>query len=147
MHGGATRYDFSFNFWRSPPQVVSPFPSSIVRVRIEELTHSINTGQLGLDDPTIRRSPSPPPKYDSQGKRTNTREQRTKEKLTLERQSLIQIATKLNPAFKVQPIHCIVRNIAFNIRFFIFYFLRYSASFGLQTYQREEDAQDSRADR
>lgn len=72
----------------------------LVRVRIEELTHSINTGQLGLDDPTIRRSPSPPPKYDSQGKRTNTREQRTKEKLTLERQSLIQIATKLNPAFK-----------------------------------------------
>lgn len=72
----------------------------LVRVRIEELTHAINTGQLGLDDPTIRRSPSPPPKYDSQGKRTNTREQRTREKLTLERQSLIQVATRLNPAFK-----------------------------------------------
>jgi hypothetical protein len=82
-----------------------PFPIYLkiaVRVRIEELTHAINTGQLGLDDPTVRRSPSPPPKYDSQGKRTNTREQRTREKLNLERQSLIQVATRLNPAFKVR---------------------------------------------
>jgi hypothetical protein len=98
------------------------FPS-IVRVRIEELTHSINTGQLGLDDPTIRRSPSPPPKYDSQGKRTNTREQRTKEKLTLERQSLIQIATKLNPAFKVKHhslhfTHCALPNNRFSFLLF-----------------------------
>jgi hypothetical protein len=77
----------------------------LVRVRIEELTHAINTGQLGLDDPTVRRSPSPPPKYDSQGKRTNTREQRTREKLNLERQSLIQVATRLNPAFKVRRVY------------------------------------------
>lgn len=77
-------------------------------MRIEELTHVINTNQLGLDDPTIRRSPSPPPKYDSQGKRTNTREQRTKEKLSLERQSLIQLATRLNPMFKVREITAVL---------------------------------------
>lgn len=72
----------------------------LLRVRIEEITHRLSTGQLGLDDPTIRRSPSPPPRYDAQGKRVNTREQRTREKLGLERQELIQAATKINPAFK-----------------------------------------------
>ena len=73
----------------------------LLRARIDEITHSLNTNQLGLEDETVRRSPSPPPRYDKQGKRTNTREQRTKEKLTLERQNLILLAMKLNPAFKV----------------------------------------------
>eukprot|EP00005_Dracoamoeba_jomungandri_P010833 CAMPEP_0174275300 /NCGR_PEP_ID=MMETSP0439-20130205/59750_1 /TAXON_ID=0 /ORGANISM="Stereomyxa ramosa, Strain Chinc5" /LENGTH=349 /DNA_ID=CAMNT_0015367391 /DNA_START=282 /DNA_END=1331 /DNA_ORIENTATION=+ len=73
----------------------------LVRVRIEEITHQLTTGNIpGLAD-SDRRSPSPPPQYDPlTGKRTNTREQRIKQKLQLERQSLIQTATKVNPLFK-----------------------------------------------
>ncbi len=47
------------------------------------------------------RSPSPPPKYDSQGKRTNTREVRMKEELENERANIIESMMKLNPAFQV----------------------------------------------
>ena len=73
----------------------------LVRVRIDEITNCLTTGNLGLEDESVRRSPSPPPRYDNQGKRTNTREQRTKEKMQLERQNLIQAAQQLNPLFKV----------------------------------------------
>jgi len=72
----------------------------LLRVRIDEITNSLTTGNLGLEDESVRRSPSPPPKYDTQGKRTNTREQRTREKMQLERQNLILAAQKLNPLFK-----------------------------------------------
>ncbi|KAL6043086.1 Splicing factor 1 [Balamuthia mandrillaris] len=72
----------------------------LVRARIEEITHRLTTGQLGLDDDSVRRSPSPPPRYDAMGKRVNTREQRTKEKLALERQNLINAAMAVNPNFK-----------------------------------------------
>ncbi len=47
------------------------------------------------------RSPSPPPKYDSEGKRTNTREVRMKEALENERANIIESMMKLNPAFQV----------------------------------------------
>lgn len=40
-------------------------------------------------------SPSPPPHYDSFGKRTNTREFRYRNKLEAERHSLVQKATAL----------------------------------------------------
>lgn len=73
----------------------------LLRARIDEITFCLNAGKLGLEDETVRRSPSPPPRYDKQGKRTNTREQRTREKLSLERQNLIGYAMKLNPTFKV----------------------------------------------
>jgi len=72
----------------------------LIRIRIEEITHRLTSGNLGVDDETIRRSPSPPPRYDSKGMRVNTREQRMKEKLGLERQELIHQAMKINPAFK-----------------------------------------------
>lgn len=39
-----------------------------------------------------RRDPSPPPKYDSAGNRTNTRDQRIKDQLEKERHSLVELA-------------------------------------------------------
>lgn len=46
------------------------------------------------------RSPSPPPQYDGQGKRTNTREVRMRAALEKERQSLMEQLIKINPLFK-----------------------------------------------
>ena len=91
----------------------------LLRARIDEITFCLNAGKLGLEDETVRRSPSPPPRYDKQGKRTNTREQRTREKLSLERQNLIGYAMKLNPTFKVHcPPFCYF-NCLFNLFLFV----------------------------
>jgi splicing factor 1 len=49
------------------------------------------------------RSPSPPPKYDSNGKRTNTREVRMREALMKERTDLIERLIKLNPVYQPPP--------------------------------------------
>lgn len=46
------------------------------------------------------RSPSPPPRYDSSGKRTNTREMRMRESLNKDRVALIEQLIKLNPGFQ-----------------------------------------------
>lgn len=46
------------------------------------------------------RSPSPEPIYNSEGKRLNTREYRTRKKLEEERHSLITEMVGLNPEFK-----------------------------------------------
>lgn len=51
-----------------------------------------------LDFPN--RSPSPEPIYNSEGKRLNTREYRTRKKLEEERHSLITEMVGLNPEFK-----------------------------------------------
>ena len=76
------------------------FNALLLRVRIEEITYKLTSGYpLNLDYPD-ERSPSPPPIYDQFGKRTNTREQRRKEKLMRERQDLIQRVQKQYPVFK-----------------------------------------------
>ncbi len=46
------------------------------------------------------RSPSPPPRYDSMGKRTNTREIRMRESLIQDRGRIIEELLKLNPTFQ-----------------------------------------------
>ncbi|KAK6464677.1 hypothetical protein DFJ63DRAFT_88091 [Scheffersomyces coipomensis] len=43
-------------------------------------------------NPTYEREPSPPPKFDKEGKRINTREQRTKLQLEKERHFLVEVA-------------------------------------------------------
>lgn len=48
----------------------------------------------------IFRSPSPEPIYNSEGKRLNTREYRTRKKIEEERHSLITEMVGLNPDFK-----------------------------------------------
>lgn len=47
-----------------------------------------------------RRSPSPEPIYNSEGKRLNTREYRTRKKIEEERHALITEMVGLNPEFK-----------------------------------------------
>jgi len=49
------------------------------------------------------RPPSPPPKYDSRGVRTNTREVRMREALTQERVSTIEQLLKVNPLYQPPP--------------------------------------------
>ncbi|ODQ68581.1 hypothetical protein NADFUDRAFT_45099 [Nadsonia fulvescens var. elongata DSM 6958] len=67
-------------------------------VRIEEIS-----SKLKLNDVVPRdgeRSPSPPPEYDQQGKRLNTREVRYRQKLEDERHKLISKAFQVIPNFK-----------------------------------------------
>eukprot|EP01113_Clastostelium_recurvatum_P023889 TRINITY_DN2850_c0_g1_i6.p2 TRINITY_DN2850_c0_g1~~TRINITY_DN2850_c0_g1_i6.p2 ORF type:complete len:494 (-),score=107.92 TRINITY_DN2850_c0_g1_i6:129-1610(-) len=71
-----------------------------LRMRIEELNRRLSAAKLEMYDGEDR-SPSPPPKYNPlTGKRTNTRDQRAREKLEWERQKLITEATNRNPHFK-----------------------------------------------
>ena len=83
------------------PNVLSPLESKALmyRVRIEEITQKMATGLLDYDM-SDNRSPSPPPTYDSMGKRTNTKDIRIREALLSERQALIMRAQRLNPGFR-----------------------------------------------
>eukprot|EP01117_Protostelium_nocturnum_P012086 TRINITY_DN4428_c0_g1_i1.p1 TRINITY_DN4428_c0_g1~~TRINITY_DN4428_c0_g1_i1.p1 ORF type:complete len:426 (-),score=125.80 TRINITY_DN4428_c0_g1_i1:104-1381(-) len=70
-----------------------------VRLRIDEITKKLSLNDLDLDY-SADRSPSPEPVYDKDGKRVNTRDQRAKERLTLERHQLVVLANKMQPQFK-----------------------------------------------
>ncbi|KAH3765078.1 Zinc finger protein [Pelomyxa schiedti] len=71
----------------------------LLRVRIEEISYAISTGQLGLNTGR-ERSPSPEPVYDKDGKRVNTREQRAKDRYIREKQRLLEQAIHTCPSFK-----------------------------------------------
>ena len=70
--------------------------------RIKEITDTLNAEKLVISKHFLR-SPSPPPTYDEEGKRTNTREQRYRKKLEEERYRLVEIAIKMIP-FYVPPL-------------------------------------------
>uniref|UniRef100_A0A3B5LA13 Branchpoint-bridging protein n=1 Tax=Xiphophorus couchianus TaxID=32473 RepID=A0A3B5LA13_9TELE len=72
----------------------------IVQLQIEDLTRKLRTGDLGIPVNPEDRSPSPEPIYNSEGKRLNTREYRTRKKIEEERHSLITEMIALNPDFK-----------------------------------------------
>ncbi|CAH6793620.1 Sf1 [Phodopus roborovskii] len=72
----------------------------IVQLQIEDLTRKLRTGDLGIPPNPEDRSPSPEPIYNSEGKRLNTREFRTRKKLEEERHTLITEMVALNPDFK-----------------------------------------------
>uniref|UniRef100_A0A8C6PPH0 Branchpoint-bridging protein n=1 Tax=Nothobranchius furzeri TaxID=105023 RepID=A0A8C6PPH0_NOTFU len=72
----------------------------IVQLQIEDLTRKLRTGDLGIPVNPEDRSPSPEPIYNSEGKRLNTREYRTRKKVEEERHSLITEMIGLNPDFK-----------------------------------------------
>lgn len=69
-----------------------------LNVRIEEIAKKLRTGDFV--PPERERSPSPPPIYDSQGRRTNTREVRYKKKLEDERVRLVDKQIKLDPNYR-----------------------------------------------
>ncbi|KYR00357.1 hypothetical protein DLAC_03103 [Tieghemostelium lacteum] len=98
----------------SIPRVIPPglndqqISALILRIRIEEITKKLLSGVFEITDRDRERSPSPPPIYDNNtGKRTNTREQRIKEKVMKERHQLIlaaqQISTSYKPPSDYQP--------------------------------------------
>lgn len=66
--------------------------------RIEEITDLLNNEHLKLPE-YILRSQSPPPKYDAQGRRTNTKEQMYRKKLEMERYRLVEIAWRMIPFY------------------------------------------------
>ena len=74
--------------------------SFVAQLRIEEITRSLRTGDLGIPTNPENRSPSPEPIYDSNGKRLNTREVRARTKLEGERHKLILEMLKCNPEYK-----------------------------------------------
>lgn len=66
--------------------------------RIREISSKLKQPNLEIPQ-TRNRSPSPPPVYDSEGKRTNTREQIYKKKLLNERFKLIEVVSKFMPGY------------------------------------------------
>jgi splicing factor 1 len=60
----------------------------------------LRSGELGIPVNIEDRSPSPEPQYDNCGKRLNTREVRTRQKLEMERHKSIMEMFKLNPEYK-----------------------------------------------
>ncbi|KAG5359663.1 Branchpoint-bridging protein [Yarrowia sp. C11] len=66
--------------------------------RIEEISQQLRLGDIV--PPEDERSPSPPPQYDSMGKRTNTRDARYTRQLEEERHRLIERAQRLIPNYR-----------------------------------------------
>lgn len=73
----------------------------LLKLQLQGITHRMSTvaaDALRIEaDPN--RSPSPPPRYDSAGKRSNTREVRMREALNSERSAIIESLLRLNPTF------------------------------------------------
>lgn len=66
--------------------------------RIKEITGLLNKEHLKPPE-YLLRSQSPPPKYDAQGRRTNTKEQIYRKKLEMERYRLVEIAWRMIPFY------------------------------------------------
>ena len=72
----------------------------ILQLQIEEITRKLRTNELGIPKNPEDRSPSPEPVYNSEGKRLNTREYRTKKKLEEQRHGLIQKMNEINSNYR-----------------------------------------------
>jgi splicing factor 1 len=66
-------------------------------LRIEEISQKLRIDDVVPADGD--RSPSPPPQYDNQGRRVNTREYRYRKRLEDERHKLIEKAMKIIPNY------------------------------------------------
>lgn len=73
----------------------------ILKIQLQIITDRIlrvvEDAKVAEADP--RRSPSPPPRYDQHGKRSNTREMRMRDSLAAERIKVIEELIKTNPSF------------------------------------------------
>ncbi|KAJ2100507.1 hypothetical protein GGI09_002249 [Coemansia sp. S100] len=72
--------------------------SYVSNLRIDEITRKLKSGDVV--PPDGQRSPSPAPVYNSEGKRTNTREHRYRRKLEEERMRLVEERLKLDPDYR-----------------------------------------------
>ena len=87
-----------------PPALTGRHPSGDPEVvqlhkQLAEMERKIRFGAVELP-PESERSPSPPPIYDSNGIRQNTREVRMKEKLTGQRNAIIEDLIKKDPTYQ-----------------------------------------------
>ena len=87
-----------------PPALTGRHPTGdheLVKLHQEliELERKIRSGIVDIP-PEHERSPSPPPVYDANGVRQNTREQRYREKQTKRRTTLIEELIKRDPTYK-----------------------------------------------
>ncbi|KAI7833173.1 hypothetical protein BX661DRAFT_141197, partial [Kickxella alabastrina] len=67
-------------------------------LRIDQITQKLKSGDVV--PPDGQRSPSPAPMYNSEGKRTNTREHRYRRKLEEERMRLVEEQLKRDPEYR-----------------------------------------------
>ncbi|KAJ2815689.1 hypothetical protein FBU31_006835, partial [Coemansia sp. 'formosensis'] len=72
--------------------------SYVSSLRIDEITRKLKSGDVV--PPDGQRSPSPAPVYNSEGKRTNTREHRYRRKLEEERMRLVEERLKQDPDYR-----------------------------------------------
>lgn len=79
----------------------TPTKIFLYKMKLQELNTKLINPAAWLQQQKIEeRSPSPEPVYDNKGVRTNTREQRLKEKLVDERNYIIGELIKLDPTFQ-----------------------------------------------
>ncbi|ROW11790.1 hypothetical protein VPNG_04951 [Cytospora leucostoma] len=71
----------------------------VLHFRIEEISQKLRINDTGSTN-FQARSPSPPPEYDTTGRRINTRERRHRQRLEEERQRLIDTALKTFDDYK-----------------------------------------------
>ena len=87
-----------------PPALTGAITSADPKIReLQEQLNDVNRKILNneLDiPPEGERSPSPPPRYDQNGQRLNTREVRYKEKLMDRRSFLIEEMIKADPSYR-----------------------------------------------
>ncbi|CEG49848.1 branchpointbridging protein [Plasmopara halstedii] len=74
----------------------------LLRAQLERISQKLRTVAMdaALIEKDPKRSPSPPPQYDSNGKRTNTREVRMRVELEKCRRETIDELVKINPLFQ-----------------------------------------------
>lgn len=89
----------------------------ILQMQLKQINDKLLTviGDAKVKELDPNRSPSPPPKYDTNGKRVNTREVRMRESLTAHRIRIIEEMIRVNPLFQVSvctlqlsPLHLIL---------------------------------------
>lgn len=75
----------------------------VLQMQLKQLNDKLLTvvQDAQLEELNPNRAPSPPPKYDANGKRLNTREVRMREALTAQRTAVIEQMMKINPLFQV----------------------------------------------
>lgn len=84
---------------RIPPHLSLEEVEYLIRLhRLDDLNKKQQTGFMEVPDPEIR-SPSPEPIYDQMGKRINTLEQRIKNEMIMEKNTLIEECQRMNIGF------------------------------------------------
>ena len=76
--------------------------------RLNEITQVMTGGSLENIDLGRPRSPSPEPTYDAHGKRTNTRDQRLRDRYTREKQEIVVEISRINPDFDASAVGAVL---------------------------------------